>query len=202
MSAKNHIVNPRIYMEPAVETMQKSMNESRIDKSSPLVSAVLVFPDGRVETACRGELSDGDHAEYTLLERKLSTENLSGATLFAILEPCAPGARSETKTSCAERIVNRRISKVWIGIEYPDPQVDGKRFRYRMDNRISSLSRMFIAKLSIRWGGAIEPFQFACLVPSPYWLLLFLAFAQPHLKPLHYIVVVIGAISSKFPPHI
>ena len=116
MTRINGSFNPRKYMELAVETMQNSMNENRIDKSSPLVGAALVFPDGRVETACRGELSDGDHAEYTLLERKLSTENLSGTTLFVTLEPCAPGARSKTKTSCAERIVNRRISKIWIGI--------------------------------------------------------------------------------------
>jgi len=135
--AINNSTNPREYMELAVETMRNSMNENRTDKSSPLVGAVLVFPDGRVEVACRGELSDGDHAEYTLLERKLSTENLTDSTLFATLEPCAPGARSETKTSCAERIVNRRISKVWVGIEDPDPYVDGKGFKFLEENGVA-----------------------------------------------------------------
>ena len=133
---KNHIANPREFMELAVETMQSSINENRTDKNSPSVGAVLVMPNGRVETACRGELSDGDHAEYTLLERKLASENLTGAMLFATLEPCAPGARSITKTSCAERIVGRRISKVWIGIEDPDPLIDCKGIRFLQDNGV------------------------------------------------------------------
>ena len=126
MSENNHIINPREFMELAVETMQSSVSENRADKRSPQVGAVLIMADGRVEKACRGELSFGDHAEYTLLERKLVSDNLTGAVLFVTLEPCAPGARSSTKTSCAERIVNRRISKVWVGIEDPDPLVDSR----------------------------------------------------------------------------
>ena len=131
-----HITNPREFMKLAVETMRNSISESRTDKSNPRVGAVLVMPDGRVEKACRGELSAGDHAEYTLLERKLSGENLTGAALFVTLEPCAPGARSLSKTSCAERVINRRISNVWIGIEDPDPLVDNKGIRYLQDNGV------------------------------------------------------------------
>lgn len=130
MPVESFITNPREYMELAVETMLNSKSEKRTDKSNPLVGAVLVFPDRRVETACRGELSDGDHAEYTLFERKLANEDLSGAVLFVTLEPCAIGARSADKTACAKRIVKRRISKVWVGIEDPDPHVDSKGFKY------------------------------------------------------------------------
>jgi len=130
MKTGDMVVNAREYMELAVATMKNSVAENRTDKCSPLVGAVIVLPDGRIEKACRGELSEGDHAEYTLLERKLAKENLTGSILFATLEPCAPGARSKTKISCAERIVNRRISKVWIGTEDPDPLVDSKGIRY------------------------------------------------------------------------
>jgi ATP-dependent DNA helicase RecG len=136
MSDNNHITNPREFMELAVETMRSSISEIRSDKRSPSVGAVLVMADGRVEKACRGELSFGDHAEYTLLERKLVSENLTGAVLFVTLEPCAPGARSGTKTSCAERIVSRRISKVWVGIEDPDPLVDNRGIQYLQDNGV------------------------------------------------------------------
>jgi ATP-dependent DNA helicase RecG len=137
VSTITHIANPKEFMELAVETMRSSISESRSDKSSPLVGAVLVMPDGRIVKACRGEFSDGDHAEYTLLERKLSSDNLTGSVLFCTLEPCAIGARKGEKVPCAKRIVDRRISKVWIGTEDPDPLVNGKGIQYLQDNGVS-----------------------------------------------------------------
>jgi len=78
-------------MEKAVEVMKQSINEPREDdKASPLVGAVLVKPDGTVDTAFRGELRHGDHAEFTLLERKHGNDPLDGSVAFATLEPCAP----------------------------------------------------------------------------------------------------------------
>jgi ATP-dependent DNA helicase RecG len=116
---------PRQLMEKSIEVMKQSINEPRADKkASPLVGAVLLMPDGTVDTAFRGEFRHGDHAEYTLLERKHPGERLDGSVLFATLEPCAPGARKHPKLACAERIVNARIAEVWVGIEDPDPTVD------------------------------------------------------------------------------
>jgi ATP-dependent DNA helicase RecG len=123
--------NPRHLMELAVEVMKRSIQEDREDrKSSPAVGAVIFMPDGTVETAYRGELRDGDHAEFTLLERKKRDAKLDGAVLFSTLEPCAPGARGEGKLPCAERIILARIKEVWIGIEDPDPTVDRKGIAY------------------------------------------------------------------------
>lgn len=90
-----------------------------------------------METACRGELRDGDHAEYTLLERKNRDSKLDGAVLFATLEPCAPGSRRHPKLGCAERVVLARIKEVWIGIEDPDPTVDRKGIKYLQDNGVT-----------------------------------------------------------------
>ena len=45
-------------------------------------------------------------------------------SLFATLEPCAPGARNAPKISCSQRIVNARITEVWFGIEDKNPKVD------------------------------------------------------------------------------
>ena len=132
-------------MELAVEEMKKSISEPRDDKVSPKVGAVLIKPDGSVETAYRGELRYGDHAEFTLLERKNRSEVLDGSYLFATLEPCAPGARSHTKLSCSKRIVLARIKKVWIGIEDPDPNVDRYGIKYLQDNGIET--EMFDADL-------------------------------------------------------
>jgi pyrimidine deaminase RibD-like protein len=101
-------------MEMAIDVMRQSVSEPRDDgKASPKVGAVLVKPDGTVETACRGELRHGDHAEFTILERKNRGNRLDGSILFATLEPCAPGARRHPKLGCAERIGLARIKEVW-----------------------------------------------------------------------------------------
>jgi ATP-dependent DNA helicase RecG len=124
-------INPRKMMELAIAAMLDSVPEPRDDgKTGPKVGAVLVKPDGTVETACRGELRHGDHAEFTLLERKNRGNRLDGSILFATLEPCAPKARKPPKLGCAERIVSARISEVYVGIEDPDPTVDRKGISY------------------------------------------------------------------------
>jgi len=129
--------NWRKFMELAVKVMRDTVNEQRDDdKVLPLVGAVIYKPDGTVETAYRGELREGDHAEYTLLERKNRENKLDGAILFSTLEPCAPKSRKPPKIGCAERIVNARIKKVWIGIEDPDPTVDHKGIKYLQEHGI------------------------------------------------------------------
>jgi len=127
---------PREYMELAIKVMKDSIHENRTDKSSPLVGTVLVFPDGTTDTAYRGEFRQGDHAEYTLLDKKNRTKNLSECWLFATLEPCAPGARNAPKIPCSERIVNARIAEVWFGIEDPDPKVDHGGIKHMQDNGV------------------------------------------------------------------
>ncbi|MBM3292672.1 hypothetical protein FJY84_08345, partial [Candidatus Bathyarchaeota archaeon] len=126
----------RKYMEMAIEVMKKSVQEPRSDKICPKVGTVLVMSDGSVHTAYRGELRYGDHAEFTLLERKNRHNDLTGSVLFSTLEPCAPGSRCEPKMACAERIVLARIKKVWIGLEDPDPTVDRKGIKYLQNNNV------------------------------------------------------------------
>jgi len=74
--------DPKEYMKIAVEVMKSSVNERENDKPSPYVGAVLVFPDGTYDTAYRGELREGDHAEYTLLDKKHRKDNLTDCWLF------------------------------------------------------------------------------------------------------------------------
>lgn len=114
--------NARKLMERAIEVMRNSVLEPRNDgKVDPKVGAVLYKSDGTVETACRGELRHGDHAEFTLLERKNRANKLDGSILFATLEPCAKGSRKHPKLSCAERIFLARIKEAYVGIQDPDP---------------------------------------------------------------------------------
>lgn len=159
--------DPRKLMELAVDVMVKSTQEPRGDgKASPLVGAVL-WNNGITDTASRSELRDGDHAEYTLLERKNRSARLDSAVLFSTLEPCAPGARKHPKLSCAERIVLARIREIWIGIEDPDPTVDRKGIKFLQDNgvkvhlfernlqeRIREVNREFIAQAEERAAAA------------------------------------------------
>lgn len=126
----------RELMELAVQLMLDSIPE-HTDRADPKVGAVLAKIDGTlVNTAYRGELRQGDHAEFTVLERKHRTDKLDGYVIYATLEPCAPGARSITKLGCAERIVNARINKAFIGIEDPDPKVKGNGIAYLLEKRI------------------------------------------------------------------
>jgi ATP-dependent DNA helicase RecG len=136
--------NARHFMEMAVEEMRKSIAEARTDgKASPKVGAVLVHVGDevpakrRVEVAHRGELREGDHAEFTLLERKNRDKKLDQCVLFATLEPCAPNARKHPKLGCAERIVLARINQVWVGIEDPDPTVDRKGIKFLQESGVT-----------------------------------------------------------------
>lgn len=125
-------------MERAIAVMRRSIAEKRPDqKASPLVGAVLWKPGGTVDTGCRGELRDGDHAEFTVMERKNRSNALDGAVLFSTLEPCAPGARRPPKLGCAERIVSARIKEICVGIEDPDPTVDRKGIKFLQDAGIA-----------------------------------------------------------------
>lgn len=174
-------VDPRKVMETAIEVMGQSIQEPRPDgKTGPLVGAVLVKPDGTIETACRGELRLGDHAEYTLLERKNRSVRLDGAILFVTLEPCAPGSRNQPKLSCAQRIIDARIKEVWVGITDPDPTVDRKGIKYlqgfgvvvRLFDRdlqeiIREANREFIAQAMERAASAREEQKSKAISLSP-----------------------------------
>jgi len=117
--------NPRPYMELAIEEMNKSLNEPRPDgKVPPKVGAILLFQDGKIERAHRGELRDGDHAEFTLLERKLGNKKLDDCILFTTLEPCVE--RTPPKIACCKRTSKARIKTVYVGIIDPDPTVSTK----------------------------------------------------------------------------
>lgn len=114
---------PREFMELAVVEMLKS-NSEHIGKTDPKVGAVLSTPDGvLVEMAHRGEARKGDHAEFTLFEKKLLAKNIQGYTLYTTLEPCVE--RNPPKKGCTFRTISARIGKVIIGHLDPDPNVSG-----------------------------------------------------------------------------
>jgi len=127
--------NPRTYMELSIEEMGKSLNEPRNDgKVPPKVGAILLFPNGEIVRAHRGELRDGDHAEFTLLERKLGNKKLDDCILFTTLEPCVE--RTPPKIACCKRTSKTRIKTVYVGISDPDPTVSGKGIKHLIESGV------------------------------------------------------------------
>ena len=110
-------------MDLAISEMRKSKSEHP-DRADPQVGAVLVDADGKViAVAHRGELRVGDHAEFTLIERKCLDLSLDGLILYTTLEPCVK--RNAPKRGCTKRVINARLAKVVIGHQDPDPSVAG-----------------------------------------------------------------------------
>ena len=135
MGKLKKIFTHRQFMEMAVEEMKHSVSEHN-DKPDPSVGAVLVSSDGRelLAKAHRGQFRAGDHAEFTLLEKLMRTEDLTNCVLYTTLEPCVK--RSSPKRACYKRIIDARLKKVYVGIQDPHPTVRGNGVKNLLKEKI------------------------------------------------------------------
>lgn len=111
------------YIRQALGEAAKCQGEDD-DRSHPKVGAVAVRDGNVLASAYRGELQPGEHAEYTALERKLSSDSLVGATIYTTLEPCT--TRNHPKVPCAHRLVERRVRRIVIGMLDPNERICGR----------------------------------------------------------------------------
>jgi len=105
-------------MRLAIDNAKKSISEE--GKLSPKVGASIIKDGKLLGVSFRGQMGAGDHAEYTLFEKILKGQDVSGATLFTTLEPCTD--RKNHKT-CSEWIIEKGIKHVVIGNLDPNPKI-------------------------------------------------------------------------------
>lgn len=117
------VINPHL---ACMELATREASKARLEDTSvhPRVGVVAARDGVLLGTAFRGELVLGEHAEYTLLERKLKNISLVGATVYTTLEPCI--SRHHQRVSCVARLIDRGVSKVVIGMIDPNPYLRGR----------------------------------------------------------------------------
>jgi len=114
----------------AVEEARKSISE---DDGKPMVGAVVARDGKLIAAAHRGEIPN-NHAEYIALELKLPEAVLAGASVYTTLEPCSK--RNPPKIPCAERVAQRKVGRVFIGMLDPNPDIQGHGVRLLRDANI------------------------------------------------------------------
>jgi pyrimidine deaminase RibD-like protein len=111
----------RKFAEIALEMARQSKAED--DRPHPSVGALVVKDGKELARSFRGEFPK-NHAEMIALERKLAESEVSGSTVFATLEPCT--TRNHPKVPCAERLAERKVKRVVIGMLDPNPKICGR----------------------------------------------------------------------------
>src|SRR5581483_6771747 len=120
------------FIKQAIEASKKSRSES--DRISPMVGVVVV-KDGKVlAIAWRGQQEPTDHAEFIALEKLSSNETFAGSTVYTTLEPCTK--RNPPKVACVNRILDRRVRRVVIGMLDTNPSIQGKGYQRLRDHNI------------------------------------------------------------------
>lgn len=112
----------RRYMELALEEARKCASED--DRARPKVGVAVIRNGTILASAHRGQLGQGEHAEFTALEKMLGEQSVAGAVVYTTLEPCT--TRNHPKVPCVQRLIERKVARVVIGMLDPDPRISGQ----------------------------------------------------------------------------
>jgi diaminohydroxyphosphoribosylaminopyrimidine deaminase/5-amino-6-(5-phosphoribosylamino)uracil reductase len=101
---------------------------------NPMVGAI-VTASGRIIGRGFHPRAGGPHAEVVALNEADAApgRGARGATLYCTLEPCCHTGRTGP---CVERIVRSGVGVVVVGVEDPDPRVNGAGIRYLQERGV------------------------------------------------------------------
>ncbi len=165
----------RRFEEMAIQEARQSVAED--GRAHPKVGAVVVKDGEVVSKAHRGE-TPKCHAEFIALEGKMSDDLVAGSTVYTTLEPCT--TRTHPKIPCAQRLIERRVDRVFIGILDPNPEIRGlgiqalndagietQLFPRDLQSQIEELNREFIRAQKERQTRANAPLPKPIPEPEP-----------------------------------
>lgn len=108
------------YMKLALELAKKG--KGRVHPN-PMVGAVIV-KDGKIIGQGYHKKCGEGHAEVNAFkDAEEKNENVEGAEMYVTLEPCSHFGKTPP---CADKIIEKKISKVFIGTLDPNPLVAGR----------------------------------------------------------------------------
>lgn len=197
--------NPDDYKFAELALAEARQSEPEDFEPHPKVGAVIVNRGKVVAAAHRGEVERGNHAEYVALEKKLGDDLVAGATVYTTLEPCT--TRTHPKVPCAERLVERRVARVVIGMLDPDERIRGRGvlrlrdadirvdfFPHDLMKQVEELNRDFTRhckKQTHRESSKVPGIAFGCLLSLPCALALTRAGISPAPAILYWLVFVV-----------
>lgn len=89
---------------------------------NPLVGAVLV-KENKIISKGHHAYFGGDHAEVNAL-KKISDDDINGATLYVTLEPCCH--KNKKRPPCVDFLLSKNLKRIVICNIDPNPEVSGR----------------------------------------------------------------------------
>lgn len=119
------------YMALAISEAKRALGRT---SPNPCVGAVIV-KDGKVIATGFHKKAGTPHAEIHALQA--AGDSAVGATMYVTLEPCNHTGKTPP---CSHAVAKAGIAKVVVGMEDPNPLVDGTGITYLKENNIEVVS--------------------------------------------------------------
>ena len=104
-----------------IEYLERAIEPSKNSKPSPTayrVGAVIVTPCGQVFEGYTHETDEKNHAEEEAIAKAVKAgAKLTGATIYASMEPCS--TRASKPISCSDLIINHCFDRVVFALKEP-----------------------------------------------------------------------------------